>query len=60
MEEKQRFEKLYEIVKDQRGCGNTYYGNKEAEKTTLDLLLSDLNELVDYVRMHIPYYLSNF
>lgn len=35
---------------DQRGCGNTYYHNKgKAEKPTLDLLLSDLDELVDYV-----------
>ncbi len=35
---------------DQRGCGNTYYHNKgKAQKPTLDLLLSDLDELVDYV-----------
>jgi pimeloyl-ACP methyl ester carboxylesterase len=34
---------------DQRGCGNTYYRNKEAEKPDLDLLLSDLDQLVDYV-----------
>lgn len=41
----------YTIVHwDQRGCGNTYYRNKEAEKPTIDLLLSDLDELVDYVR----------
>jgi len=44
-------EEAYTIVHwDQRGCGNTYYRNKEAEKPTLDLLLSDLDELVDYVR----------
>lgn len=43
-------EKEYTIVHwDQRGCGNTYYRNEEAEKPTLDLLLSDLDELVDYV-----------
>ncbi len=44
-------EQDYTIVQwDQRGCGNTYYCNKEAEKPTLDLLLSDLDELVDYIR----------
>lgn len=44
------FEQDYMIVHwDQRGCGNTYYHNKEAEKPTLDLLLSDLDELVDYI-----------
>ncbi|HAQ41052.1 MAG TPA: alpha/beta hydrolase, partial [Clostridiales bacterium] len=43
-------EKEYTIVHwDQRGCGNTYYRNKEAEKPTLDLLISDLDELVNYV-----------
>lgn len=36
---------------DQRGCGNTYFRNQEATKPTLDLLLSDLDELVDYVRI---------
>lgn len=45
-------EQDYTIVHwDQRGCGNTYYRNKEAEKPTLDLLLSDLDELVDYIRL---------
>ncbi|MGL9731055.1 alpha/beta fold hydrolase [Enterococcus sp. DIV0756] len=45
------FEKDYTIVHwDQRGCGNTYYHDKEAEKPTLDLLLTDLDELVDYLR----------
>lgn len=43
-------EKDYTIVHwDQRGCGNTYYRKKEAEKPTLDLLISDLDELVDYI-----------
>lgn len=36
---------------DQRGCGNTYYRNKEANKPTLELLLSDLDELADYIRL---------
>lgn len=45
-------EQDYTIVHwDQRGCGNTYYRNKEAEKPTLDLLLSDLDELADYIRL---------
>jgi pimeloyl-ACP methyl ester carboxylesterase len=45
-------EKDYTIVHwDQRGCGNTYYRNDEADKPTLDLLLSDLNELVDFIRL---------
>lgn len=42
----------YTIVHwDQRGCGNTYYSSKEAEKPTFDLLLSDLDELVEYIRL---------
>lgn len=42
-------EKDYTIVHwDQRGCGNTYYRNKKAERPCVDLLLSDLDELVDY------------
>ena len=45
-------EKAYTIVQwDQRGCGNTYYRNKHAEKPTLDLLLSDLDELTEYIRL---------
>lgn len=44
-------EQNYTIVHwDQRGCGNTYYRNTEAQKPNLDLLLSDLDELVDYIR----------
>lgn len=40
----------YTIVHwDQRGCGNTYYHNTKAARPTFDLLLSDLNELVDYI-----------
>lgn len=43
-------EKEYTVVHwDQRGCGNTYYRNKNAERPTVDLLLSDLDELVDYI-----------
>lgn len=43
-------EKNYTIVHwDQRGCGNTYYQNKNAEKPTLELLLTDLDELIDYI-----------
>lgn len=43
-------EQDYTIIHwDQRGCGNTYYHNQEAEKPTFDLLLSDLDELVDHV-----------
>lgn len=43
-------EQNYTIVHwDQRGCGNTYYGNREAKKPDLDLLLSDLDELVDHI-----------
>lgn len=41
----------YTIVHwDQRGCGNTFYHNRSAKKPTLELLLSDLNELVDDIR----------
>ena len=44
-------ERDYTIVNwDQRGCGNTYYRNKDAQKPTLDLLLQDLDELVDHIR----------
>lgn len=44
-------EKDYTIVHwDQRGCGNTYYCDQKAVKPTLDLLLSDLDQLVDYIR----------
>lgn len=40
----------YTIVHwDQRGCGNTYYRCKEAASPTLDLLLSDLDELIEYI-----------
>ncbi|WP_312640319.1 alpha/beta hydrolase [Hydrogenoanaerobacterium sp.] len=43
-------EQDYTIVHwDQRGCGNTYYRNKKVKKPTLDLLLSDLDELVEYI-----------
>lgn len=34
---------------DQRGCGNTYYRNIGAKKPTLELLLSDFDDLVDYI-----------
>ncbi|SHH51375.1 Pimeloyl-ACP methyl ester carboxylesterase [Anaerosphaera aminiphila DSM 21120] len=43
-------EEKYTLVHwDQRGCGNTYYRNPKAENPTLDLLLSDLDELVNYI-----------
>lgn len=46
-------EKHYTIVHwDQRGSGSTYYYNeKKAEVPSLELLLSDLNELVDHLRI---------
>lgn len=45
-------EQAYTMVHwDQRGCGNTYYRNKKAEKPTLERLLSDLDELVDHIRV---------
>lgn len=34
---------------DQRGCGETYYKNAQPQ-ADIDLLLSDLDELVDYLR----------
>lgn len=44
-------ERDYTIVHwDQRGCGKTYYRNKDAPKPTFELLLTDLDELVEYVR----------
>lgn len=44
-------ERSYTIVHwDQRGCGNTYFRDPGAEKPTLELLLSDLDELVDHLR----------
>ncbi|MCL2672112.1 MAG: alpha/beta hydrolase [Clostridiales bacterium] len=45
-------EDRYTIVHyDQRGCGNNYYRNRgRAEKPTLELLLSDLDEVVDHLR----------
>lgn len=44
-------EKNYTIVHyDQRGSGNTYYHNPKTDKPTLDLLLSDLDRTVDYLR----------
>ena len=44
-------EQSYTVVHwDQRGCANTYFRNETAERPTLELLLSDLDELVDYAR----------
>lgn len=46
------FEQDYTILHwNQRGCGNTYYRNQEAESPTLHLLLSDLDELVEHIRL---------
>jgi pimeloyl-ACP methyl ester carboxylesterase len=45
-------EKDYTIVcLEQRGCGRTYYRNKDKESgnTTVEQLLSDTNEVVDYL-----------
>lgn len=43
-------EKDYTIVHwDQRGSGNTYYFSKDTSKPTLDILLSDLDDLVQYI-----------
>lgn len=50
-----RWERILEtdytlVYWDQRGCGNTYYRKKSAEKPTVNLLLSDLDELLDQLR----------
>ncbi|MGM0168382.1 hypothetical protein IGI39_004137 [Enterococcus sp. AZ135] len=46
------FEQDYTIVHwDQRGCGNTFYCNREGAKPTVDVLLSDVDELVDHLRL---------
>lgn len=37
-------------VWEQRGCGRTLYHNPDASNPTVDQLLSDLDELVDYLR----------
>ena len=37
-------------VWEQRGCGRTLYRNPDASNPTIDQLLSDLDELVDYLR----------
>lgn len=44
-------EKEFTIVHwDQRGSGNTYYKNKgTSQEPTMDILLSDLDELIDYI-----------
>ena len=36
---------------DQRGCGRTYYenGKRDSSKVTVEQLLGDFNELVDYL-----------
>ena len=40
-------EEVFTVVHwEQRGCGNTYFRNPQAPKPTLELLLSDLDELV--------------
>lgn len=35
---------------EQRGCGRTYYENKPAEDVSVEMLLSDMDELIDYLR----------
>ncbi len=43
-------EKDYTFINwDQRGCGNTFYRNNVYQLPIIDLLVSDLDELVDYV-----------
>ena len=50
------FEQCYTLVHwDQRGCGNTFYRNPKAKKPTLDLLLSDLDDLVQFVEQPIKF-----
>ena len=40
-------ERSYTVVHwDQRGCGNTYYRSREEARPTLELLLSDLDDLI--------------
>ena len=40
-------ERSYTVVHwDQRGCGNTYYRSREGARPTLELLLSDLDDLI--------------
>lgn len=44
-------EKDYTIVcPEQRGCGRTFYRNKDNNDLTIEQLLSDTNELIDYLR----------
>lgn len=44
-------EKDYTIVCwEQRGCGRTYYKNTGDDELTMERLLSDMSELVDYLR----------
>ena len=41
-------EQAYTVVHwDQRGCGNTWYRNRNAARPALEILLADLDELVD-------------
>jgi len=35
---------------EQRGCGRTYYRNEPTEDVSVDILLSDMDELIDYLR----------
>lgn len=44
-------EKDYTVVCwEQRGCGRTYYRNKSENKRNIEQMLSDTNEIVDYLR----------
>ena len=44
-------EKDYTIVCwEQRGCGRTFYRNKDNSNLTIEQLLSDTNEVIDYLR----------
>lgn len=38
------------VCLEQRGCGRTYYRNKPIEDVSVEMLLSDMDELIDYLR----------
>lgn len=44
-------EKDYTVVCwEQRGCGRTYYRNESINKMNIEQMLSDTNEIIDYLR----------
>ena len=47
----QKLEKDFTIVcLEQRGCGRTYYKNNKIANATIDILLSDLDNVVEYLK----------